>query len=57
MDVHFSCHLVNSAIERTIDRGGTVVHTDDHATWELTRVMFQKQLVVVHKEQFKTAPF
>ena len=33
-----------------------MVHTDDHAAWELTGGMFQKRPVVVHKEQFKTAP-
>ena len=34
-----------------------MVHTDDHATWELIGGMFQKQPAVVHKEQFKTAPY
>ena len=42
---------------RSIDQGGTTVHWDDHATWELTSRLFQKQLVVVHKEQFKSAPY
>ena len=31
-----------------------MVHTDDHAIWELTSGKFQKQPVVVHKDQFKT---
>ena len=57
IDRHFSCRLMKSAIERTIGRGGTVVHTDNHATWELTSGMFQKQPVVAHNEQFKTAPY
>ena len=35
---------------------GTTLRWDDHATWELTSGMLQKQPVVVHKEQFKTAP-
>ena len=34
-----------------------MVHTYDHANWELTSGMFQKQPVVVHKEHFKTAPY
>ena len=42
IDGHFSCRLVKNAIERTIDRGWTVVHTDAHATCELTSGMFQK---------------
>ena len=57
IDCHFSCRLVKGAIERSIDRGGTTLHWDGHATWELTSGMCQKQPVVVHKEQFKTAPY
>ena len=57
IDGHFSCRLVKGAIERSIDRGGTTLHWNDHATWELTSGKFQKQTVVVQKEQIKTAPY